>query len=250
MAKALAEHVAGLIDHALLHPTLSDAQLEQGLLAVAALPLAAVCIKPCAVPLAAKLLAHTDIAVCTVVGFPHGSAQIEAKVHEAALACAAGATEIDMVVNVGKVLSEDWDYIARELRALREVCSRHGALLKVIFENDYLPKDHFKIRLCEISAAERADFVKTSTGFGFVQTEDGHYSYRGATAEDVALMRRHCPPEVQIKAAGGIRSLHEVLKFEALGCSRIGASATLAIVEEARRRMKGEAASGEVAEGY
>jgi deoxyribose-phosphate aldolase len=228
--------IAKMIDHSLLHPTLTDEELRKGCELAKRLEVASVCIKPYAVPLAKSLLAGSDVAVGTVVGFPHGNSHTAIKAQEAERACADGAIELDMVVNVGKVLSRDWDYVEREIQTIVKVAHQHGAILKVIFENDFLVQDEFKIKLCEICSRAAADFVKTSTGFGFVKRSDGSYSYEGATEQDCSLMRSACPQTVQIKAAGGIRSLDELLRFRSLGVTRIGATATETILREARSR--------------
>jgi deoxyribose-phosphate aldolase len=146
-----------------------------------------------------------------------------------------GATEVDMVVNVGKVLSGDWDYVSNEIKAINDTCLAHGAILKVIFETDFLQDEHI-IRLCEICSQHKAGFVKTSTGFGFVKQPNGFYAYQGATEHDIALMRQHSDPAVQVKASGGVRDLDALLKMRELGATRIGATATKAIIEEAKKR--------------
>jgi deoxyribose-phosphate aldolase len=225
-----------MIDHSLLHPTMTDRELEAGCRLAMQYEVASVCIKPYWVEQAAELLDDSDVEIGTVVGFPHGNSLIEVKAFETERACDQGAAEIDLVVNIGRVLSEDWRYVEREIQRIYNECHDNGALLKVIFENDFLPSDHFKIRLCEICSAVGVDFVKTSTGYGFVKGPDGKYDYRGATDDDLRLMRRHCAPKVKIKAAGGVRTLDDVLRVRALGVARIGASATAAILEEAKRR--------------
>jgi deoxyribose-phosphate aldolase len=133
-------------------------------------------------------------------------------------------------VNVGKVLSEDWEYVRDEIAAVVSTTKKYGATLKVIFENDFLPEDRFKIRLCEICSELQVEFVKTSTGYGYVKQPDGSYNYRGATHPDLVLMRKHSAPEVQVKAAGGVRTLEDTLKVRELGVTRIGATATEAII--------------------
>jgi len=135
-----------------------------------------------------------------------------------------------MVVNGGKVLSGEWDYVKNEIAQVLKACRTGGAILKVIFENDFLPEDKHKIRLCEICSELGVDFVKTSTGYGFVKQDDGSYNYKGATEHDLALMRKHSAPAVQVKAAGGVRTLDDVLRVRALGVTRIGATATEAIL--------------------
>jgi deoxyribose-phosphate aldolase len=231
--------LAKMIDHSLLHPTMTDAQLRAGCETAKAFRTASVCIKPYAVSLARGLLEGSDVLVGTVIGFPHGNSATEVKVFETRQVCRDGAKEVDMVVNVGRVLGEDWAFVEAEIRAVLAECHAHGAILKVIFENDFLPEDRFKIRLCEISSAAGAEFVKTSTGYGFVQGPDKTYSYRGATEADLKLMRKHAAPSVQVKAAGGVRTLDDLLRVRALGVTRVGATATAAILGEAKARFEG-----------
>ena len=228
--------LAKMIDHSLLHPTFTDQELIEGCKVAARHHTATVCIKPYAVPLAVEQLQGTDVDICTVVGFPHGNSHVEIKLAEAERAIDEGATEIDVVVNVGKVLSQDWDYVSGEIRASNFACTSRGAILKVIFENDYLPSDEYKIRLCEICSQHKVAFVKTSTGYGFVKQANGMYSYAGATDHDLALMRKHCAPEVQVKAAGGVRTLDDLLRVKELGVTRVGATATETILFEAQKR--------------
>lgn len=230
------EELAGMIDHSLLHPTLTDAELRAGCELARRCGVASVCIKPYAVKLAREALAGSPVAVGCVVGFPHGSSTTESKRYETELACCDGATEIDMVANAGKVLSGDWEYVEADIRAVVEEAHGRGALVKVIFENDFLPSDDLKIRLCEVCARAGADFVKTSTGYGFVKGPDGSYAYRGATEHDLALMREHSPPSVGVKAAGGVRDLDGLVRVRDLGCTRCGVSATAAVLDEYRRR--------------
>ncbi|QHV97681.1 deoxyribose-phosphate aldolase [Spirosoma endbachense] len=228
--------IAKLIDHALLHPTQTDAELRAGCQVALAYNVASVCIKPYAVSMAAKLLAGSSVRVGTVIGFPHGSNALSLKLAETVQACRDGAVEIDMVVNIGKALSKDWSYISDEIRAVFYTCQEFGAILKVIFETDFLSDDALKIRLCQICTEVGVEFVKTSSGFGFVKGTDGKYDYQGATEHDLRLMLTHVGPNVQVKASGGIRTLDELLKLNAMGVSRIGTSSTVAIINEAYRR--------------
>ncbi len=227
--------IAKMIDHSLLHPTMTDQELIDGCKLVQHHDLAAVCIKPYAVQMARDILAGSEVKVCTVVGFPHGCSRLDVKLTETEYALDDGATEIDIVVNIGKVLSEDWEYVSAEIQQLNEMAAGEGAIVKVIFENDYL-KDFHKIRLCEICNERAVAFVKTSTGYGFVKRENGMYSYDGATDHDLALMRKTCVPSIQIKAAGGVRTLDDMLRVRALGVTRVGATATEAILAEAKKR--------------
>ena len=234
------DSIARLIDHSLLHPTLTDAELRAGCELARRYGVASVCIKPYAVRLAVELLRGSEVKVGTVVGFPHGASSTAVKIFEAEDACRAGAVELDAVVNVGKVLSGDWEYVEHEIRALVEVAHLHGATIKIIFENDFLPNDELKLRLCRICEACGADFVKTSTGFGYTKLPDGNYNYRGATEADVQLMRGATGSQVQVKAAGGIRNYAEAARMRSLGVTRIGATATEAIVAGERAALVGE----------
>jgi deoxyribose-phosphate aldolase len=227
-----------MIDHSILHPTATDEDLRAGCAVALKYGTATVCIKPYAVAEASKLLEGSDVQVCTVIGFPHGGSSTAIKVAEARLACSEGATEIDMVVNIGKVIAADWDYIQQEIQAINDETLLHGGILKVIFENDYLTDD-LKIRLCEICNEVGVAFVKTSTGYGYVKGSDGKFSAKGATIPDLILMRKHSDPSIQIKAAGGIRTLDEMLAAIETGISRVGATATAAILEEAKARFGG-----------
>ncbi|MBN2007724.1 deoxyribose-phosphate aldolase [candidate division KSB1 bacterium] len=237
--------LAKMIDHSLLHPTMTDAQLKAGCDVAREYQVASVCIKPYAVKLAVEWLTGADVLVGTVIGFPHGNSCIEMKVAETRQACLDGAVEIDMVVNIGKILGHDWDYVKKEIAAVLKTCHQHQAILKVIFENDYLTDDKYKIKLCEICSDAGVEFVKTSTGYGFVKGADGTYNYAGATDHDLKLMRKHAAPGVQVKAAGGVRTLDDLLRVKALGVTRVGATATAAILKEAKRRqgMDGNATS-------
>jgi len=228
--------IAKVIDHSLLNPAYTDLELKQGCELAAKYKVASVCIKPYAVRMAAHLLKGTNVAVGTVIGFPHGNSAVDIKVKEAEKACGDGAIELDAVVNIGKVLSRDWDYVRDEVARLVQTAHRCNALLKLIFENDFLPKDEFKLKLCEICNQTGVDFAKTSTGYGFVKGADGKYDYQGATDHDLRLMRAACGPQVQVKAAGGVRTLDDVLRVLALGVTRVGASNTEAILQEAAKR--------------
>ncbi|MCX6378386.1 MAG: deoxyribose-phosphate aldolase [Armatimonadetes bacterium] len=246
------EELAKSIDHSLLQPTMTDSDLEEGCRQAVEYGAASVCIKPYYVSRAAQLLAGTGVAVGTVIGFPHGGSVTEVKRYETEVACKDGATEIDMVVNIGKALSGDWEYVEQDIRVVTEESHKHGAIVKVIFENDFMPDDAIKIRLCAVCEKVNADFVKTSTGYGFVKGTDGKYSYKGATEHDLALMRAHCSPKVQVKAAGGVRDLDALIRARDLGATRIGATATAVMLEEYRRRVAAgetEGAEGELGAG-
>jgi len=239
----MVNELAKMIDHSLLHPTLTDDQLKAGCDLALQYNVASVCLKPYVVSKAAEWLQGSDVKVGTVIGFPQGSNTLFIKASEAKKAIEEGAVEIDLVVNIGKVLSEDWNYIENEIQTINTICVSHGAILKVIFENDFLPNDNFKIRLCEICSGNSVAFVKTSTGYGMVKGADGKYGYKGATDHDLMLMRKHCPPEVQIKAAGGVRTLDDLLHVKSLGVTRIGATATKSILDAAYQRFEGKSAA-------
>jgi len=253
------EELAKMIDHSLLHPTMTDQELDEGCRLAAKYRTASVCIKPYAVKRAAELLKGTGVIVGAVIGFPHGSSTTESKRYEAELACRDGAREIDMVINIGKALSGDWEYVERDIRAVCDEAHQRGARVKVIFENDYLARggaglssDEFKKKLCQISERAGADWVKTSTGYGFVKQPDGTYNYRGATEHDLALMRANVSAKVQVKAAGGVRDLDGLIKVRDLGGSRCGATATAAMLDEFRRREAAgtiEASGGKIGAG-
>lgn len=241
-----------MIDHSLLHPTMTDKELEDGCHLAAEYQAASVCIKPYAVKRAVELLKGTGVIVGCVIGFPHGNGLTEAKRYETELACRDGAAEIDMVINIGKALSADWSYVEQDIKAVCDEAHKHGAKVKVIFENDYLTaggaglsSDDFKIKLCQICERAGADWVKTSTGYGFVKGADGKYTYKGATEHDLRLMRAACSPKVQVKAAGGVRDLDGLILVRDLGGSRCGATATAVMMDEYKRR----AAAGESGTG-
>lgn len=218
--------IAKMIDHSLLQPMLTAEELEQGCRLAREYDVASVCILPYALGRCAEILCGSAVKASTTVGFPHGGHTTAVKVAEARRALADGAEELDMVVNISKVVSGDWDYVRNDVRAVLDAARAGGAKLKVIFENCYL-RDDQKILLCEICGELGVDWVKTSTGYGT----------GGATEHDVRLMREHSPRSVQVKAAGGIRDLDRLLVFRALGATRIGASRTAEILDECRRRL-------------
>ena len=240
--------LAKMIDHSLLHPTMTDDDVRKGCELARKYDVATACVKPYSIPLAKEVLAGSDVAVCPVIGFPHGNSTTSIKVTEAEAAAKAGGTEIDMVINIGKALGGDWDYVAAEIQAIQDVVAANKAILKVIFENDFLQDAHI-IRLCGICSGIGVAFVKTSTGYGFVKQDNGMYSYKGATLSHLKLMRQHCPPSVRIKAAGGVRTLDDLLLVRSIGVSRIGATATQVILEEAKKRGIGEVPTEVTIEG-
>lgn len=220
------EQLAKMIDHSLLNPVMTDDDLERGCRVALDYDVASVCIKPYYLKRCAALLAGSTVAPSTVIGFPHGGHTTAIKRAEAEQAIADGGIELDMVVNVGKVLSGDWDYVRQDVAAVVELAHASEARVKLIFENCDLQDAH-KIKLCEICGELNVDWAKTSTGYG-----DG-----GATTEDLKLMRDHSPSHVQVKAAGGVRTLDRLLEVRALGVTRVGATRTVDILEECKKRL-------------
>lgn len=216
-----------MIDHSLLSPTLTAADLEAGCQLAIEHDVASVCIMPYYLKRCAEMLKGTGVKASTTVGFPHGGHTTSIKLAEAQQALADGCEELDMVVNISQVLSGEWDYVRKEIKGVVDLAHEAGQKVKVIFENAYL-KDEHKIRLCQICGEVNADWVKTSTG----------YAPSGATMDDLRLMRKHAPPHVQVKAAGGIRDLDALLAVREIGVTRCGASRTKEMLEEAKRRLR------------
>ena len=220
------EQIAKMIDHSLLNPTLVQEDLDKGLAIARNYNVASVCILPYYLKRCAEVLAGTTVKASTTIGFTHGGHTTAVKLAETLRALDDGGEELDMVVNISKVLSGDWAYVRDDIWAVVEAAHDRGQKVKVIFENCYLNNNQ-KMRLCEICGELKADWVKTSTGFGS----------GGATDEDLKLMRRHSPDFVQVKAAGGVRTLDRLLEVRALEVTRVGASQTVAILEECKRRL-------------
>lgn len=218
--------IAKMIDHSLLNPVMTDEVLEEGIQIALKYDVASVCIKPYYLKRCAELLAGSDVVPSTVLGFPQGGNTTAVKVAEAEQALKDGGIELDMVCNIGKVLSGDWDFVRQDLKAVIDCTHAGGGKVKVIFENCYLD-DAQKIKLCEICGELGADWVKTSTGYGT----------GGATDEDLKLMRANSPDHVQVKAAGGVRTLDRLLEVRAIGVTRSGATATIAILDECKKRQ-------------
>ncbi|MCY1721421.1 deoxyribose-phosphate aldolase [Prolixibacteraceae bacterium Z1-6] len=229
--------LAKMIDHSILHPTMTDEDLRRECNVALKYNVASVCVKPYAVKLAADLLKGSNVLVGCVIGFPAGNSAIKVKVYETETACADGAVEIDMVINIGKALQGDWKYIEEEIDAVTNACHQNSAIVKVIFETDYITRKEDIQKLCEICTEVGADYVKTSSGFGFVKGEDGKYAYTGATIENLKLMRASSGPHVKVKAAGGVRSLDGLLAVQEAGAARCGATATSLIMEDAIARF-------------
>lgn len=225
--------IAKMIDHSLLNPTLTCDELEAGCKLALAYDAASVCIMPYALKRCAELLAGSDVRASTTIGFPHGGHTTAVKVAEAERALRDGGEELDMVINISAALSGKWDDVRTDIAAVTEVTHAAGQKVKVIFENCYLNDEH-KIRLCDICGELKTDWVKTSTGYGT----------GGATDADLKLMRQHSPADVQVKAAGGVRSLDRLLEVRAIGVTRVGASRTSDILDECRERLKLEPVAG------
>ena len=218
--------IAKMLDHSTLQPFLTEDDIRKGCELALKYDCASVCARPCDVPILAEMLAGSDVKVCTVIGFPHGSHETAIKVAEARLALDEGCTELDMVINIGKLLHGDFDYVQDEIRQLADLAHERGAILKVILETCYL-SDEQKVKCCQLAEAAGADFVKTSTGYGS----------KGCTIDDLKLMRASVSAHVRVKGSGGIRDLDTVLSARAVGASRCGVSATARIMEEAEARF-------------
>jgi deoxyribose-phosphate aldolase len=224
--------LAKMIDHSLLRPELNEADVSEGCRVARDYQVASVTVRPSDIDLAVRLMAGSGIPVGTVAGFPHGSETTATKLYECRDALRRGAREIDMVLNIGKLLSRSFPYVESEIQQMAAACREQGAILKVIFENAYLT-DELKIVACRICSRAGAHFVKTSTGF----------APTGATIEDLRLMRQHSSPDVKVKAAGGVRTLGRALEVYQAGADRFGATATIAILEEWKTRLAGAAAA-------
>jgi len=220
------EQIAKMIDHSLLNPTLTEEDLERGCAVARDYRVASACIMPYYLKRCAAILAGSGVKPSTTIGFPHGGHTTMVKVAEALQAIRDGGEELDMVINISQALSGDWSYVRSDIAAVVDVAHEQGAKVKVIFENFYL-NDYQKIRLCEICGELNADWVKTSTG----------YAGGGATDADLRLMRAHSPAHVQVKAAAGVRTLDRLLEVRALGVTRAGATQTVAMLEECKRRL-------------
>lgn len=215
-----------MIDHSLLNPTQTVDQLEAGCQLALAYDVASVCIMPYYMKRCTEILAGSTVMPSTTIGFPHGGHTTRAKRYEAEQAVADGCQELDMVVNISKVLSGDWAYVTSEIQAIVDVAHAAGRKIKVIFENCYLNESQ-KIKLCEICSEVKADWVKTSTGYGT----------GGATIDDLQLMLNHVGKGIQVKAAGGVRDLTTLLQVKKMGVTRVGASRTAEMLGEARVQL-------------
>jgi deoxyribose-phosphate aldolase len=237
LANLTERDIAKTIDHSLLRPELDDAFVEDGCRLAGKYDVASVCVRPADVVRAAAILAGTDVAVGTTIGFPHGNHLTATKVFEAERALEHGASELDMVIQIGALKSGRDRDVEDDIRAIVDVAHAKGAIVKVIFENAYLT-DEEKIRACRLTESAGGDFVKTSTGF----------APSGATHDDLRLMRTNTSPHIGVKAAGGVRTLDALLAVMALGVTRIGATATETIIQDFRARQAGEAPTVGVAQ--
>lgn len=235
LAKYSYRDIAKAIDHSLLRPELDDAFVEDGCRLALEYDVASVCVRPVDVPRAIEILTGSEVAVGTVIGFPHGSHRTETKVFEARQALTDGATELDLVIDIGALKSGRDADVEADIEAVVRVAHEAGAIVKVIFENHYLTDDE-KVRACRATEAAGGDFVKTSTGF----------AASGATHEDLALMRRSVSPHIQVKAAGGVRSLDALVAVMELGVTRAGATQTQAILDDFRARKSGTAGAQDI----
>ncbi len=214
--------IARMIDHSLLRPTLSRADILNEIALAKDYRVGSVCLRPCDVELAARALQGTEVVNCVVIGFPHGSHRTETKVFEARRSMDDGAVELDMVLPIGYLIGGDIAYVEQDIRAVVQAAHSRSAIVKVIFETGYLNAEQI-VTACRISEQAGAEFVKTCTGYG----------PRGATVEDVQLMRRSCSPHVAIKVAGGIRTLDDLLRLYHAGATRFGTRATKEILDQA-----------------
>ena len=230
--------IVSKIDHAVLQPTQTEDDLRRDCQMCIELGVASVCVKPSMVTLASELLSGSNVAPSTVIGFPHGGTSTAAKVRETQIACEQGAREVDMVVNLGYVLAQQWEHVGTDILEVVETAQSAGAITKVIFETGLLPEDALKIRLCELSEQTGAAFVKTSTGFGFIKNAEGVLTGTGATEHDIQLMAKNTSDRVQVKASGGIRTFADAERFVALGATRLGTSSTKIIATGQQDKSK------------
>lgn len=225
------EKIIQTLDHAILHPTTTDKDLIREINKLDEYPIASFCVPPCQVKLAAQESKKTPI--CTVIGFPHGNTSTQTKAAESIQAIQDGAQELDMVLNIGKALSEDWRTVSNEIETISEISQKNQKILKVIFETDFLNGKEIYLRnLCKICSDLGVDFIKTSTGFGYTKQKSGDYNYIGATEETIKRMIQYSSSAMKIKASGGIRTAKDAATFIQLGCSRIGTGSSLKIIGE------------------
>jgi deoxyribose-phosphate aldolase len=217
--------IAGMIDHSLLKPVLTDKEIIEGCKIADKYQVASVCVRPSDVKLAAEQLKRSSVLVTTVIGFPHGTTTTHTKLEEAEEAIANGASELDVVINIGKMKSGEYGYVSRDLKPIVKHAHAHDVKVKVIFENCYLTDNEIK-KACEICNELDVDWVKTSTGYGT----------GGADPKQVKIMRENTKPTIQVKAAGGVRTLEQLIEMKELGCTRVGATATVDILETYKKK--------------
>ena len=227
MKTITANDIAKMIDHSLLNPKFTRQEIEEGCKIAAEYDAATVCVKPCDVEVAYSILKDTDVLTTTVIGFPHGSNLTAIKVEETRLAIEQGCKEVDVVMNIGRFLSGDFDLVKNDIAAVVAEAHKSGVIVKVILENAYLTPQQVEAA-CKLCVEAEADFVKTSTG----------YAPTGAKVSDLKIMRAAVPADVQVKAAGGVRQLEDALAVRALGVTRFGCTTTAKMVEDARAREK------------
>lgn len=227
------EKYAKIIDHALLQPALTDKELINGCELAKHYNTASVCVKPYAIKSAVDVLEGTNVKVGTVVGFPHGNSAIEVKEFETEQAIIDGASEIDMVINIGKALSNDLNYVEKEVKAIFNTTKKYRKTLKVILETGLISDKTLKIKLCDICSQNNVDYVKTSTGFAFKKDNNNQYFNYGANDDDIELLIKYSACHVKVKASGGINSFEDFKRIQSMGVSRIGTSATKIILEKA-----------------
>ena len=225
MNKITAYDIAQMIDHSLLNPKFTRQEVEAGCRLAEEYQCKTVCVKPCDVKLSYGILKNTGVMTTSVIGFPHGSNVTEIKVLETRKAIEEGCAEVDMVMNIGRFLSGDYNLVLDDITAVCEETHKGKAVLKVILENAYLSEEQIK-KACEICTAAKADFTKTSTG----------YAPYGARIQDLKIMRANTPPSMQVKAAGGVRQLDDALAVRAVGVTRFGCTTTADMIKEARQR--------------
>lgn len=221
--------IAKMIDHSLLKPNMTIEEIQAGCNLAKKYNVASVCVKPTEVPIANEILSGSDVLVTTVVGFPHGSNDTRVKLLEASIAIEMGCTELDMVLNIGRLKSGDYDYVLNDISLLVDLAHKKDVVVKVIFENAYLTAEE-KIKACELCEKAGADFIKTSSG----------YAPTGATIDDLILMKEHVSDKIQVKAAGGVRTLDHALSVRAIGATRFGATATEVILNDAAHRFEND----------
>ncbi len=214
------EEIAKMIDHSLLKPEMTDKEIEDGCKLADRYKVAAASVRPSDVKLAKKVLKDSEVLIDTIIGFPHGTTTTLTKVTETKEAIENGAVELDVVLNIGKLKSKDFEYVKQDLQAVSEIAKKNKVIIKIIFENCYLSEDEI-IAACKICNEIGVDFIKTSTGFGS----------GGALDKDLKLMRKYAKPEIQLKAAGGVRSLERAIEIKMLGCTRFGCTVTAGILE-------------------